>query len=818
MDEAQGRSRRRRRLVLRAFAALVALVLVAGGGGAFWFRSQLRGSLPLLEGERDLAGLASPVRIERDALGVPRIVGANRLDLARATGFLHAQDRFFQMDLLRRGAAGELAEIFGGPLVKNDREARVHRFRTRARRVIESASPDERALVEAYAEGVNAGLGALASPPFEYVLLRVRAEEWRAEDSVLAALAMFLRLQGGQARRESDRGLLADVLPPEIVAFLLPPGTEWDAPLEGGPLPQPPVPGPEVLDLRGRPATPRAAAGGRPHGAWEEPIALGSNNWAVAGAHTAHGGSLLADDMHLGLGVPNTWYRVSLEWSEGGAPRRVTGATLPGTPAVVVGSNTHVAWGFTNTEGDWSDLVVVEPDPHDADAYLAPGGSRKLERVTETIRVKDEPDQALEVVSTSWGPIVDKDHHGRLRALRWVAHEPEAVNLGLFRLESAETLEQALEAANRSGAPAQNFVCADDRGRIAWTVLGRIPRRVGFDGRRPGSWADGRRRWEGWLAPAEYPRVVDPPSGRIWTANARVVGGEALATMGESFYDLGARARQIRDGLLALERASERDMLAVQLDDRALFLARWRDLLLAVLKPEAVAQSPLRRECRERVEQWGGRAAVDSVGYRIVRAFRARVAEEALLELTAPARAADERFDPSRLPRTEGPLWALVSERPAHLLNPRHATWDSLLLAALDAALEDLTRDGAALARQTWGARNTALIQHPLSRALPSLGRWLDMPREPLPGDSNMPRVQAPGSGASQRMAVSPGRETEGYFHMPGGQSGHPLSPFYRAGHEAWAKGEATPFLPGPARHVLTLRPPNPPPTRGVHP
>jgi penicillin amidase len=159
-----------------------------------------------------------------------------------------------------------------------------------------------------------------------------------------------------------------------------------------------------------------------------------------------------------------------------------------------------------------------------------------------------------------------------------------------------------------------------------------------------------------------------------------------------------------------------------------------------------------------------------------------------------------------------------VSERPAHLLNARHATWDSLLLAALDAALEELTRDGAALARQTWGARNTALIQHPLSRALPSLGRWLDMPREPLPGDSNMPRVQAPGSGASQRMAVSPGRETEGYFHMPGGQSGHPLSPFYRAGHEAWAKGEATPFLPGPARHVLTLRPPNPPPTRGVHP
>jgi len=817
MDAPPGRSRSRRGLVLRALLAVPALGLVAGGGGALWFRGQLHGSLPLLEGEHDLAGLVAPVRIERDALGVPRIVGTDRLDVARATGFVHAQDRFFQMDLLRRRAAGELAEIFGGPLSGADREARVHRFRVRARRVIEGASEDERALVQAYAEGVNAGLGALGAPPFEYVLLRARAEEWRAEDSVLAALAMFLRLQGGQGRRESDLGVLAEVLPPEVVAFLVPPGTEWDAPLVGDALPQPALPGPEVFDLRGRPQTARARLP-TPSDPWEEAVLAGSNNWAVAGAHTAHGGALLADDMHLGLGVPNIWYRASLEWVDGGKKRRLTGVTLPGTPAVVVGSNTHVAWGFTNSEGDWSDLVVIEPDPAGTEAYLTPDGPRRLERVKETIHVKGQADETLEVVSTIWGPIVDKDHRGRPRALRWVAHEPEAVNLGLFRLESAETLEQALEAANGAGAPAQNFVCADDRGRIAWTVLGRIPRRVGFDGRRPGSWADGRRRWDGWLAPAEYPRVVDPPSGRIWTANARVVDGKALATMGESFYDLGARARQIRDDLLALERASERDMLRVQLDDRALFLARWRDLLLRALTPEAVAVSPRRSACRDLVERWGGRASVDSVGYRIVRAFRARVAEDVLGALTARAKAADPRFDPGGLPRTEGPLWTLVTERPGHLLDPKHASWEALLLGSLDAVLEELTKDGASLERQTWGARNTALIRHPLSRALPSLGRWLDMAREPLPGDSNMPRVQAPENGASQRMAVSPGREAEGYFHMPGGQSGHPLSPFYRAGHEAWARGEATPFLPGPARHVLTLRPAAGPKARGVDP
>ena len=173
--------------------------------------------------------------------------------------------------------------------------------------------------------------------------------------------------------------------------------------------------------------------------------------------------------------------------------------------------------------------------------------------------------------------------------------------------------------------PNQNFVVADAAGRIGWTIIGRIPRRVGFDGSVPTSWADGTRRWDGWLAPAEYPRVVDPPSGRIWTANARVVGGDMLAKMGDGGYDLGARQGQIRDDLLALDKARESDMLRIQLDDRALFLARWQKLLRGVLTPDAAAGDPRRGEARRLVEAWGEHASVDSVGYRVVRAFRERV-------------------------------------------------------------------------------------------------------------------------------------------------------------------------------------------------
>jgi penicillin amidase len=781
------------------------VLLVAGGGGATWMRRALRASLPQLEGRRNLGGLSAAVTVARDAHGVPRIEGKSRRDVSRVLGFVHAQERFFQMDLLRRRAAGELSEIIGPATLAADRDVRVHRFRRVAERVVALASPEERAHVEAYTAGVNAGLAALAGPPFEYIALRASPAPWKPEDSVLCALAMFENLQGNQPERERTVGVMRERLPGELAAFLDPRGSEWDAPVEGEPFAVPPLPGPDAVDLRTQPPT--AARSALALEDLDATVAAGSNNWAVAGAHTASGAPLLADDMHLGIGVPNTWYRATLAWSDGAGKHEVTGVTLPGSPAVVVGSNTHVAWGFTNSEGDWSDLVVVERDPRDGDAYRTPAGPRRLEHVEERIRVKGAADERLDVVETIWGPIVHRDKSGRAFALRWVAHDPEAVNLRITAVENATTLAEAQAAANGAGIPAQNFVAVDRDGHIGWTIMGRMPKRFGFDGRAPSSWADGTRGWDGWRDPADYPRIVDPPVGRIWTANARVVGGEKYEKLQEGAYDLGARQRQIRDDLLALDKATEKDLLEVQLDDRALFLARWRDVLLKVLGAEAAAQDPRRAEMRDLVDKWGGRAAVDSVGYRIVRAFRLAVAEAVLVPLTAPCKAADERFSWNRIPFWEGPVWALVTTRPAHMLDAKYATWDALLLAAADATLAELTKDGARLAAQTWGARNTTLIQHPLSRAVPSLGRFLDVPPAQLPGDSHMPRFQAPASGASERLVVSPGREAEGIFHMPVGQSGHPLSPYYRDGHEAWEKGEATPFLPGAAVNVMTLVP-----------
>ncbi|HEX3727792.1 MAG TPA: penicillin acylase family protein, partial [Pirellulales bacterium] len=335
-----------------ALAAIV-VVLAAVASVGWWGYRQLAGSLPQLDGELTAGGLSAPVTIDRDQLGIPTIRAGNRLDLAYATGFVHAQDRFFQMDLLRRSSAGELAELAGAGALELDRRNRVHRFRQVARRLLEASGDEDRALLETYAKGVNAGLASLRVKPFEYLLLGGTPAPWKAEDCALCLFSMYLALQGEDFRDETRLGLMHDLLPEPVFEFLAPLGTEWDAPIEGEAFVVAPIPGPDVFDTRQEGAIDRdllAPSGTSPA---KGPVHRGSNNWAVSGRHTADGRALVANDMHLDIRVPHIWYRASLVWADGEKmERRITGVTLPGTPAVIVGSNGHIAWGFTNSEGD----------------------------------------------------------------------------------------------------------------------------------------------------------------------------------------------------------------------------------------------------------------------------------------------------------------------------------------------------------------------------------------------------------------------------------------------------------------------------------
>jgi penicillin amidase len=821
------RGRRIGRALLLTAGALLLVLLAAG----IWLRHRLVASLPQLRGELALPGLSAPVAVERDALGVPTVRAATRLDAARALGFVHAQDRFFQMDLLRREASGEFAELLGPLLLLHDQNRRRHGCRELAARVVAGMTPPQRALLDAYANGVNAGLRALGDKPFEYILLRAEPRPWQPEDSILAVYAMYFDLHDWRARVETDLGVVRDHVPAKVFDFVEPQGTEWDAPLVGAGFPTPPIPGPDVLDLRqGRAPKPvvlsrlepqevplPGSAGSAGSEGWEgwtggrEDLfaKTGSNSWAVSGAHTADGHALLANDMHLGITVPNIWYRASWSWREpDGTVRRVTGVMLPGAPLLAAGSTGRIAWGFTNSFADVIDLVDLELDPHDREVYRTPAGPRRFEHALERIRIKGKPDATFDVVRTIWGPVVDWDAQKRpRRAIAWTADHPEATNLGIFDLESAHNIDEAIEIAHASGIPPQNFVVADSSGRVGWTIIGKLPRRIGWSGQVPSSWADGSHRWDGWLRSDEVPKVVDPPSGRIWSANNRAVGGEALARLGDGCYDLGPRAKQIRDGLLGLERATPRDMLALQLDDRALFLRRWHDLLLETLTPEAIKADSRRGELRRLLATtWTGRASVDSVAYRVVREFRDALEKQVFDNLTGLK---EEPSFPWYLARRrfEGPLWRLVTERPAHLLDPRYASWDAQLLAVADDVLRRLQAIGPKLSDRTWGERTALQVQHPLGFAVPLLGRWLGMPVRPIPGDLDMPRVVGEDFSAAERMVVSPGHEETGIFHMPVGESGHPLSPHYRDGHAAWLLGRPTPFLPGPPVDVLELVP-----------
>ncbi|HSN52429.1 MAG TPA: penicillin acylase family protein [Woeseiaceae bacterium] len=786
-----------RRWFLRAGIAVVALV--AAGALAAWLT--LRASLPQLDGELQAPGLVHTATILRDDAGIPTITAHTRADLAYATGFAHGQDRFFQMDLIRRQAAGELSALFGALALETDKRYRFHRFRERARAVLAAAPAAHVGILDSYADGVNAGLASLGARPFEHIVLGTQPEPWQAEDSVLVVYAMFMQLNDGRASKDVRRGYAHRALPAEVFDWLYPQGSQWDAPIMGEARTPPPVPPAGVFSVRDVEDEPPAA------GETGKVYLNGSNNWVVGGALTETGRALMSNDMHLGHDVPNIWYQARLVVT-GEERRDVTGVSLPGTPFITAGSNRHIAWGYTNSYGDWADAVLLRPGTRPG-TYRTPQGDREFDVRRETIEVKGGDPVVYEIRETVWGPVDDSlDYPDGDIAVSWTAHSPEALNLNLLTLETAGDVQEALGIAATMGIPPQNFVVGDTDGHIGWTIAGRIPAKNGFDAMVPADWSR-EEGWAGWLAPADYPRVYNPADGRIWTANARVADAEALEIIGDGGYDLGARARQIRDSLRDADEFSPADMLAIQYDDRALFLSGWRDVILGVLSDERVAASPQLAEYRELVRDWIPRATPESVGYRLVRAFRLEVQSRVFHGLMAPVRAANGGdIEPLQSNQFEGVLWQLLSERPPHLLPGVYDSWDELLLDAIETNIAwfEAHYDGG-LGERRWGEINTAAIRHPLSRALPVLAPLLDMPAEPLNGDVDLPKAQGPAFGASQRFSVSPGDEEHGLMHMPTGQSGHPLSSFYRKGHDEWVHGRPSPFLPGEPRHQLTLVP-----------
>ena len=758
------------RWVLLAVAVLLLVVFFAG-----WYL--LAGSRPRIDGTLTAPGLTAKVTVSRDALGTATFTGSNRDDISYAMGYVHAQERFLEMDLMRRQPAGELSALVGAAALPLDLNHRRQRLRAVVEAAFARMPAAQKHELDRYRDGVNAGIADLRERPWEYFLLGTRPEPWRSEDSLLVLAAMYLDLNGdGQNTRELRLAQMRSVLPPALVNFLLAPDPDWEAPISGPLSPRPVPPSAAVFDLRNQVDAKKTidlAAVLRPLDNAERP---GSNNFAVSGSLTRTGAAMLANDMHLGLRVPNLWFRARVRYPDPTAPhgqRDAIGVTLPGTPALIVGSNGQIAWGFTNSYGDWLDWVRVQRDPDDSSRYKVPGGWAKITAHQERIKVKGQPDSLLKVEDTRWGPIISRDTDGTPLALAWIGNRPHGYNLALGGLENAPDVASALALAPTLGIPPQNLLVADSAGHLGWTIAGNsIPERKGFDPLLPADWSRPDTGWLGWTAATDYPRIENPANGRLWTANNRTVGGKELALLGNGGHDLGARAQQIRDDLQTQSRFRPGNLLDIQLDDRALLLTRWQRLLQATLKG---ITDPGLGKLRQLTAHWRGRAAVDSVDYRLVRAFRTQVHKDVLAPFAARVR---EKISRLRLAWAGRPRGSGVDDDPPAAGQPARPEIQGLARTATRRRAAS-GRHARQAARRTGGAQlgRNQPRRHPSS----ARARAAALAR-PLPEHARPAATRRPQHAASRRAALRCLR-APGCLARPRGSGDH--------GNARWAERQS---------------------------
>jgi Penicillin amidase. len=476
--------------------------------------------MPQLDGTVQLDRLTAEVRVQTDAHGMPVINAANRVDAVRALGYVTARDRLFQMELMRRKSAGRLAEIFGDMALDSDIKARTYGFHREAKAILAKLPPAHQQYLQSYADGVNRYMAESGKLPFEFTVLGYQPGPWTPEDSLLVVLGMCENLTAGEERGERMLSVMEKTLPDAAMRFLTPDTDFYTEQLQK-----------QAESLRPAQAIPvEALATALAHQSSDKtPLAqlvqqsdlmVGSNAWAVSGKKTWDGRAILANDMHLGISVPNTWYRIELNYGAVHA----AGLTLPGTPLLIAGSNRHIAWGATNLSGDFLDLVRLEINPANPDQYRVGEQWQRFDEYPETIIVKGSAAKQIVVKQTRWGPVANQPLLDQPVAIHWTALDVDAFNLNLFDLEQGETLEQAVTIVNSSGGPQLNILLADDKGSIAWTVMGKIPKRFGNDGLVSRSWADGRVGWNGYVEPEDLPRVIDPPEGILASANDRRLG------------------------------------------------------------------------------------------------------------------------------------------------------------------------------------------------------------------------------------------------------------------------------------------------------
>lgn len=682
----------------------------------------------------------------------------------------------------------------------SDRKQRAYQLSKTARQIVLDLPAEQRQLLQAYVAGVNAYLSQTRILPPEFLLLRHQPEAWREEDTLLVVLGMFQTLNSYE-QDERMVTVMEKALPKDLLEFLTPDTDSYTTTLVGGDTPRRFNPHIDALAFAGLPEPDAHLAG---NSIDTQNIVVGSNNWVVAGSKTSDGRAMVANDMHLGLSVPNLWYRADFRYQN----RHIFGVTLPGVPGVVVGGNDDVAWGFTNVTADLLDLISLEINPDNPLQYRTSQGWLPFGSHQETLQIKDAPAIEMTVQDTIWGPVSEHALLGKSVVVKWTALERHAVDLGLLAMDKVQTTRQAMAVFNQTGGPPQNVVIADRAGHIGWTYMGRFPQRLGFDGLASRSWADGERNWRNYIPAEELPRLFDPPEGFIVTANNRTLGRAYPHAIAHN-WALGYRAFRIAELLRGQKQLTEADLLAIQLDTRNAVYDFYRQLALDELR-DLKDKDTVLLEVEQALTAWDGYMHADSIGAALLAEFRTQLAQEVFAKVVAACQVYDADFRYAWR-EMETPLRLLLTQRPAGVLKARYRDdWRHMIVDALRQSAHELHQEYPEknLTRLAWGATHAITVHHPFSKVSPLLGELLDMPRFESDGCASIcVKVMDTVHGASERLVLSPLHAEDALFQMPGGQSGHPFSKHYRDQQTDWQAGIAAPMQAKGVVHSLSFLP-----------
>jgi penicillin G amidase len=795
------------RAILRVVSWAVAIVVVVAASVVWWFVYR---PLPRLDGAIGVPGLQKEVIVERDVWGVPHIRANSLEDLAEAQGYVMAQDRLWQMDLLRRVGRGQLSEILGPATIDVDKQFRTLGFGRAAERDISQMEPASRTLLEAYARGINRFVeqhqGQL---PIEFSLLKYKPQPWQASDSLVISGYMYETLTntweeelnratviervGWERARDlfsqdasMDHFVIGD---PNVIndgsqrsrieqddqdddEDDMEPSTVLKANMTSSPDDEAVANFPDLTS-----ALARSMCDFLAETRHDIRRGLGSNNWVVSGSHTATGKPLLANDTHLELSIPPIWYEVHLT-----APGwNVKGFTLPGAPLIVIGHNDRIAWGFTNNGADVEDLYIETFNSAAADEYRVNGKWVKAQTFDEIIHVKGQGDEHLPLVLTRHGPVVRRQG-GKAYALRWTATEPGGLANTYTLLGKAQNWEEFRSIMKRVWGPGQNAVYADVKGNIGYIMAARVPIRKKGHGEVPVPGDVDDYEWTGYIPFDQLPQALNPDSGLIVTANARVVGPAYKPYLTDRWEEPYRTAR-IFDLLHDKHDLRPADMLKAQTDTYSfphLFLA---DQLSAAVKV-AAPKDDRAKKLIESLKDWNGLADADSTEVSFLVAVR-RAALSLILEPYLDDQVLLYQW------RSTAFLQKILTDRPDKWLPSGFKSYDALLMAAADRAVAKLADDSKSGAPKDWPWKrfNSLEMLHPIGRE-GLLKRLLSITDKPQSGTAYSIRAATKRHGPAMRFVANLGNWDESIMLIPAGESGQPGSRHYSDQFSSWYEGK----------------------------